>query len=215
MARLLNIAAVSTAVIVTCILLHQCGFREGSGHTEQPAVNRTTSETAPTPTPRAGGPSTGDDAPPDSAGDEVQPQEHQQPAERRPDVDDLSPEERAAEREAFFQRGIDAFEREPVDSAWAADAASRFEASLSARGVQQRFPQVRFGQVECRSRTCALALQVDDASRFGPLDRTMRAVIIDLVRQGIKFDMSRAATLDPSGSGILVRYHFTSTRSEP
>ena len=212
-----RLLAGSAATVVGLSLLYHCASRETDRQADVSATQRGTPQTALAPEVSGGGgvddPTAADSEPlPERASDEGE-----SSPERHAQVDDLTPAESAAENEAFFQRGIDAFESEPVDSVWASRVAARFEASLHARRLTQKFPEVRFEPVQCRTSTCALVLhiEVEGTRTVGLLDRALHAVSIDVAREeGGVFARSRSEIPHPSGRGMLVRYHFNTVRSE-
>jgi len=203
-----KLAGSFAAVVGGACLLYHCGY--GDGHSPagpSPAKGPSTQNTQSVEVAAAGAEDEGDVEP--------LPEEQAESAavsEPPPDDEDLSDEAAAARQEAFFQRGVAAFESEPLDNAWATQTATAIESALTARGVRQRFPGVTFEPVECRTTICSLMMHIGPGVDILRLKASMRRVVVNLLSRGIRFGWAFSMTPDPSGQGTLARYHFSFVR---
>lgn len=93
-------------------------------------------------------------------------------------------EERVAAQVARYEHLTDVFEQQ--DAADYDVARTRFfTATLSERLDDVELPDaVRLGDVECRGRMCALAVEFPDPGQIAPLKRVTQAVVADAISEG-------------------------------
>jgi hypothetical protein len=119
----------------------------------------------------------------------------------------------AASDSDLFQRGLDAFNDEPVDQTWAGKIRPVVEKWLLIH-VYGHFRGLEYGPVECRSHHCSFEVRSSHGEDLD-LHRVMRQIGADLRRSGHNGHVqSYASRPNLTGPGTIGRFYLYFARTQ-